>query len=207
MKRRHIVYCLFIILATFLYGLARHSALPDVVPVHWGVAGKPDGWAGKAFLLWFAPVVQTFLLVLIAGLAALPSQARRVSPFADAFGQTIVAFIAFFAWLEWLMVEAALGRDMVAQGIMAAMFLLFAFVGRMMGKVRRNSLMGIRTPWTLGSDQAWDGTHRWAAKFMVAVALVGLVATLAGASFWIQFALLTVWALGPVLYSLRYRRS
>lgn len=205
MKRRHLAYCLLIVLATFAYGLYSYQSLPDVVPVHWGVSGKPDGWAGKGFLLWFVPATQMFLVALIAGLAAVPSQTRRIAPFVDVFGQTIVAFTAFFAWLEWLMVQAALGNDFLSKGLMVAMFLLFAFIGNMMGKVRRNGLMGIRTSWTLASDEAWHATHRWGARFMVIVALIGLVATLLGASFWLQFVLLMAWGFGPLVYSLKFR--
>ena len=42
-----------------------------------------------------------------------------------------------------------------------------------MGQIRSNFMMGIRTPWTLSSDLAWEKTHRlggW--LFMVAGALM-----------------------------------
>lgn len=205
MRVRYLVYCAAVIAATFLYGLIRYPGLPDTVPIHWGVSGKPDGWAGKQFLLWFVPLIQAGLVALVGLLAAIPSQRRRIEPFAQVFGQTMVAFTAFFAWLQWLMFEAALGRDFVSKGLMVAMFLLFAFIGNMLGKTRRNSLMGIRTPWTLASDEAWHATHRWGGKFMVVVALVGLVAALADASLWIQMVLLMAWGFGPLLYSLKFR--
>ncbi|MGE0000902.1 MAG: SdpI family protein [Fimbriimonadaceae bacterium] len=205
MKRRHLAYCLLIVIATLGYALSVYGSLPEVVPVHWGVSGKPDGWAGKSFLLWFVPAMQVFIVALIAGLAAIPSQARRIAHFSDVLGHMVIAFTGFFAWLEWLMVQAAMGRDFLSKGLMLAMFLLFAFLGNMMGKMRRNSVMGIRTPWTLASDEAWHATHRWSARYMVVVALVGFAATLAGASIWLQLALLMAWGFGPLVYSLKFR--
>ncbi|MCB0026848.1 MAG: SdpI family protein, partial [Anaerolineales bacterium] len=37
---------------------------------------------------------------------------------------------------------------------------LFVVIGNYLGKIRSNYMMGIRTPWTLASDLAWDKTHR-----------------------------------------------
>ena len=37
---------------------------------------------------------------------------------------------------------------------------LFIIVGNYLGKVRRNFFIGIRTPWTLASDEVWARTHR-----------------------------------------------
>ena len=37
---------------------------------------------------------------------------------------------------------------------------LFVVLGNLLGKVRPNWFVGIRTPWTLSSKLAWDRTHR-----------------------------------------------
>ena len=37
---------------------------------------------------------------------------------------------------------------------------LFVVIGNYLGKVRRNFFVGIRTPWTLTSDEVWARTHR-----------------------------------------------
>ncbi len=48
-----------------------------------------------------------------------------------------------------------------------------------MPKMRRNWLMGIRTPWTLSDERVWDKTHRFAGPLFM---LGGLI-TLGGALF------------------------
>jgi len=40
--------------------------------------------------------------------------------------------------------------------------LLFVFVGNMMPKFKSNFFAGIRTPWTLSSNEVWQRTHRLA---------------------------------------------
>ena len=55
------------------------------------------------------------------------------------------------------------------------MFLFFALMGNVMGKVRKNFYIGVRVPWTLASDRVWNDTHRLAAWVMVAAGLIGFV--------------------------------
>lgn len=37
---------------------------------------------------------------------------------------------------------------------------LFVVIGNLLGKVRPNWFVGVRTPWTLSSKLSWTGTHR-----------------------------------------------
>ncbi len=57
--------------------------------------------------------------------------------------------------------------------------LLFIVMGNYLPKVRPNYMVGIRTPWTLTSDLAWDRTHRVGGRLVmlegIAFILVGLV--------------------------------
>lgn len=66
-------------------------------------------------------------------------------------------------------------------GAYAAIRLLVAGLGNLMGKVRPNFFVGIRTPWTLTSKRAWLKTHRvggWVMTgFGIALTLAGLLGT------------------------------
>jgi len=50
---------------------------------------------------------------------------------------------------------------------------LFVVIGNYMGTIRSNFFFGIKTPWTLSSDEVWRKTHR----------LGGALFILAGLSF------------------------
>jgi uncharacterized membrane protein len=84
-------------------------------------------------------------------------------------------------------------------------------LGNVMGKVRRNFWIGIRTPWTLASERVWHSTHRFAAKTMVIGALLSLGGVFAGLPIPWCLALVMAGLLVPVLYSLvvykRYPRG
>ena len=41
---------------------------------------------------------------------------------------------------------------------------LYYGIGVLMGSTRLNWFVGIRTPWTLSSEEVWDSTHAMGAK-------------------------------------------
>ena len=91
--------------------------------------------------------------------------------------------------------------------IPAAAGLLLVVSGNYMGKFRRNFFIGIRTPWTLASDEVWLRTHRLGAKtFVIGGLLVTLGACLSlGKAFMV--AVIGAAAAIPILYSfVIYRR-
>jgi uncharacterized membrane protein len=60
-----------------------------------------------------------------------------------------------------VMLLAASGSDVPALTVMKLLIGgLFVVIGNYLGKVRRNFFVGIRTPWTLTSDEVWARTHR-----------------------------------------------
>jgi uncharacterized membrane protein len=51
-------------------------------------------------------------------------------------------------------------------------------LGNVLGKVRRNFWLGVRTPWTLANERVWYSTHRLAARSMVVAGLLALAAVI-----------------------------
>ena len=53
-----------------------------------------------------------------------------------------------------------------------ALGLLFVVLGNVMGKIRPNWFVGVRTPWTLSSKKSWTKTHRLAGWLFIAMGLL-----------------------------------
>ena len=51
--------------------------------------------------------------------------------------------------------------------VSAAIGLLMIVMGNYMGKLKSNFFIGIRTSWTLSSENVWNKTHRLGAKLFV----------------------------------------
>jgi uncharacterized membrane protein len=95
----------------------------------------------------------------------------------------------------------------VSRAVEGGVCLLIALLGNVLGKVRRNFFVGIRTPWTIASEQVWNATHRFAAKTFFAGGLLGLLAVILRAPFWLPIAAILIAALGPAIYSLVFYKQ
>ena len=84
---------------------------------------------------------------------------------------------------------------------------MIALLGNVLGKVRRNFFVGIRTPWTIANEQVWNATHRLCAKTFFAGGLLGLVAVILRAPFWLPVTAVIVAVLIPVIYSLMFYKQ
>jgi uncharacterized membrane protein len=90
------------------------------------------------------------------------------------------------------------GRLPGAAGALLGVFwLLLALV---MPRIRRNPVVGIRTPWSLASDENWARTHHFGGYTFAAGGVVAVAASLAGAMP-VAIAAIIVSALLPAAYS------
>jgi hypothetical protein len=61
-----LVIAAFVILWVFVEGVTLWSRFPERVPIHFGLHGKPDGWAAKSFLSVFGMLIVD--AVMLAGM-------------------------------------------------------------------------------------------------------------------------------------------
>jgi uncharacterized membrane protein len=66
--------------------------------------------------------------------------------------------------------------DLFVRAIIAGAGVILMFIGDALPKTRPNFFLGVRTPWTLTSDLAWERTHRLAGRLLVLVGVWGVVA-------------------------------
>lgn len=153
------------------------------IAVHWGPDGRPDRFGSRLEAFGVMPLIASGLLALFV-----------IIPGIDPRGANLKRSPALFltAWLGTLWVLAAAqgaltlnalgllqwGEDAVARIVLGVVGLLFAAIGNVMGKARPNWFVGLRTPWTLSSDRAWDVSHRWAGRFFVIGGLATLLCVL-----------------------------
>lgn len=115
----------------------------------------------------------------------------------------MVVMLGLLAYIQAVVLWAALSAAPDAgRAILGGLFWLFALLGNVLGKVRRNFYLGVRTPWTLTNEQVWNASHRFAAKTFFVGGLLGFILTAVGVQSWFLFAVLTAGAISPVAYSL-----
>jgi uncharacterized membrane protein len=107
--------------------------------------------------------------------------------------------------VQALVLAQALGVPLAMDRLLSGgIAVLVVLLGNVLGKVRSNFWLGVRTPWTLASERVWYATHRLAGKTMVTGGLLALACVLAGLpARWATCAVLAG-ALLPVPWSLLY---
>ena len=127
-------------------------------------------------------------LVLFAFLPALSPKNFEVDSFRSTYLYIMVLMIGLFAYIHGGdpagdLAEVQQGQKFmdIGRALIGGMFLFFALLGNVMGKVRKNFYIGVRVPWTLASDRVWNDTHRLAAWLMVGGGILGFVMVVARA--------------------------
>jgi uncharacterized membrane protein len=189
----------------------RYDDLPAEVPIHWDASFNPNGFAPKQDVLTIfllLPAVMAGLCGLTLLLPWLSPRHFEVDTFRSTYGYVMMLVVALMGYLHvatlWGAMQPAENRTIFMRFFLGGMCLFFALIGNVLGKVRRNFWMGVRTPWTLASETVWNRTHRLAAWLFVAAGLFGfaLVMVLPPSAAWVLLVVVLVPALLPVVYSL-----
>jgi uncharacterized membrane protein len=205
MKRTYFLIGLLLVVAVLLATLISYPYLPARVPTHWDIHGHANGYSAKWTLFVTAPGIMLALLGMFRLLPWLSPKHFEVDTFVSTYLYIMLVMLAFPVYVQGLILWVSVGGHWnMGQAIGGGVCLLFALLGNVLGKVRRNFWIGVRTPWTLANERVWNATHRFAAKTFVLGGLAGLVLTLAGAGAWPMFAALMAGALTPVVHSLVY---
>lgn len=176
MTRIYILLSLLLTAATLLATLIVYPQLPESVPIHWNIRGEVDGHGGKVWTL-LTPALMVGFLLLFWVLPRLSPKHFEVDSFRSTYWFIALVLTGYFAYLHGLLTWAAWqGKVDITRAILAGMLVMFSLLGNVLGKVRRNFYVGIKTPWTLASERVWNDTHRLAGKTFVGAAILGLLA-------------------------------
>jgi len=195
-------------LGALAYSLVLYPSLPERIPIHWNLRGQVDGWAPKAVGAFLLPGGMALMAALMLALPALSPRGFDPAAFRETFNYVLVLVVGLFGWIHVMALQAALHPGLsMGRPLVAGILLALALVGNVLGKVRRNFWMGIRTPWTLASEAVWNRTHRLGARLLVAAGLAGAVLIFLGAPLSLALSLLMAALLAPAVYSYTlYRR-
>ncbi len=173
---RYDVASLLVLAATVAVTAAAFPQLPAQVPIHFDLHGSPNGWAPRAIAVVLLPGVMVLLWSLLRlGPGLLPQdwqQRMEASPLSIA----VLATVMMLGLIQGKIVFAAL-HPSEHQGwvSLAATGGYFVVLGQLMPRVRRNPWIGIRTPFTLSSDENWLRTHRFAGYSMTVGGLLAVI--------------------------------
>lgn len=148
-------------------------ALPDKIPAHYGFDGNVTRFGSKYEML-IMPIITIgiffFLLLLEKHLMKNkekgPNNSKAIFWINFVMTLTFAVLTLLFLYLAYM--GAGNINDFDYQKIMAiALSISWIVIGNVLPKLKQNGLVGIRTPWTLASENNWYKTHRVGGKIAV----------------------------------------
>jgi uncharacterized membrane protein len=174
------IFILSIIGVQLLIALLSYPFLPEIVPTHWDIAGRVNGYGAKWIDTFLFPIMTLGIYVLIRIMLNI---SPRIS--SEGGGQRanveVVDRILISVFLVILVIQLTILAEIfhlpvdVSFVICLLLSAMLLSMGNYLGKLRRNFWAGIRTPWTLASETVWERTHRFAGWLFVGTGVVGIV--------------------------------
>lgn len=169
------------------------------LPVHYNIHGQADRYAGKLVAALMMPGVVMGVTLLLAVVPYIEPRRQHLRQSAKAYAALWIAVVGLFATLHVNSMLIALGHGVNLTTLVGVLLgLLFMVLGNYLGKVRSTFMFGIRTPWTLSSDQVWDKTHRLGGRMFFTVGLASVVLAVLGLKAW-AVAVLAGGAIGSAI--------
>lgn len=142
---------------------------PDRIPVHYNFAGEADRIGSKyESLVWpgFTVIMGAFFL-LMARIPRKKGESNNEKVVLITGVSTIILFalLGFYFMLRALRYNPEAARftsyDDVNRAVSIGVGALLVAFGVIMPKMRRNSLFGIRTKWSMANDNVWQKSQRF----------------------------------------------
>jgi uncharacterized membrane protein len=212
LNQRYYLGAAAVVLAALVATIVAYPSLPATVPIHWDAHGHVNGWGPKWSLFLYGPGMMLVMVLMFSALPWLSPRKFAIDSFRATYLYIMIVIVGMLAYCHLLILMSSLGSvggfvlD-ISRAVEGGICLLIALLGNVLGKVRRNFFVGIRTPWTIANEQVWNATHRFAAKTFFAGGLLGLLAVILRAPFWLPVTAILVAALVPAIYSLVFYKQ
>ena len=170
--------------------------MPDTVPLHYNFAGEIDRWGSKyehflmpALLIVFVVLMQVITYFQEKKIEDEPTpreQASRRNNIKVVRIVTIVFeifWLILICWMLWTSKENAnLGTEQTAtnigQFIWIALGILLVVIGNILPKSRMNSVIGVRTTWSMYNEETWSKSNRFGGIVLMVTGIAMVIASL-----------------------------
>ena len=170
--------------------------MPNTVPLHYNFAGEIDRWGSKyehflmpALLIVFVVLMQVITYFQEKKIEDEPTpreQASRRNNIKVVRIVTIVFeifWLILICWMLWTSKENAnLGTEQTAtnigQFIWIALGILLVVIGNILPKSRMNSVIGVRTTWSMYNEETWSKSNRFGGIVLMVTGIAMVITSL-----------------------------
>lgn len=198
------ILCYAVAVCNLLLAAVFYLKLPDRIPMHWAMDGTVTYHPRhELFLMCGMGLLFALLFDLLPRIDPRRGNYQRFGTYYDGFCVVIQFFL--LSMTAVILTESFRpGSVSVSTVVRLGVGLLLIFIGNMMPKFKSNFYCGIKTPWTLSSEEVWRKTHRLGGKCFFAAGLVMALSILLPAprtAFNLSIAAVLLAALAPGVMS------
>lgn len=155
-----------------------YPRLPEQIPANWGFDGTVTFEAKRS--IWMIAGMLPLFAVLFDLMPHIDPRRGNYLKFSRFYDGFCIGIQLFLAIVIGIIISESLfpGRLNTVKIILLLLSLMFLLIGNYLPKIQSNFYMGIKTPWTLSSDDVWRKTHRLGGKLYAACGILTLLSTL-----------------------------
>lgn len=180
------------------------NSLPEKVPMHWNLKGEIDDWGSKYSLIgvvFLLPVLTYVLMLLIPKI----DPKNRIEFMGGKYYQIKFVLVCFMSVLALFIIHSSKSQTLSSPSIVFVLVgLLFMALGNYFKVIKQNYFVGIKTPWTLESEEVWKLTHILAGKLWIIGGLLIVVFSLVipeNINFYLFVTITAIITIVPIVYS------
>ena len=196
---------IIVIVLTFGITLALWPAVPDTIVSHWNAAGDANGTMAKFWGLILIPLIMSICVGLFMLIPVIDPLRQNYETFRDYYEGFILVFCLYLLAIQLQLILWNTGFKIsptLTFPVLAG--LLFIYIGFLLGHAEPNWFVGIRTPWTLSSENVWRKTHLLGGKLFKIAGIISIAGVLAGRyAIWFTIVPVIAVAVYTVVYSYR----
>ncbi len=169
------IWLWLIILLPLVYLYSVWNTLPETVPTHFGMDGQPNGWSDKSTLIFIIAGLGVGTYILFTIIPAIDPKGK-IESMGGKYFLFKLFMVLFMSALSFIIIHSAVTKT-IGNGNLVFVIIgaLFAFLGNYMQTIKPNYFLGIRTPWTLESENVWRKTHKLGGKLYFIAGLSAMI--------------------------------
>ena len=174
------------------------------IPIHWGMSGEVNGYGSPLTMIIF-PITSLLIVLLLYFIPRLDPKANNIKASGPILQVMMILLSVLMLGIEIIIIMAVNGSNIFNINIFISLLLavLFVAMGYYLPTVKHNYMIGIRTPWTLYSENVWVKTHKMSKNWLIAVGVVFVISMLLKMpySLIIPLVFMAIVMIGIVVYS------